>query len=54
MVGIMTYLIYINSSNIMFIMPFLLIIILTITIGFFNFYDNKNNLDSKFNNKINL
>jgi NADH-ubiquinone oxidoreductase chain 5 len=54
MVGIMTYLIYINSSNIMFIIPFLLIIILTITIGFFNFYDNKNNLDSKFNNKINL
>jgi hypothetical protein len=40
----MAYLVYINSLNIMFIIPFLLIILLTITIGFFNFY-NKNNLE---------
>jgi NADH-ubiquinone oxidoreductase chain 5 len=40
-VGIMAYLIYINSLNIMFIIPFLLIILLTITIGFYN----KNNLE---------
>jgi hypothetical protein len=37
----MAYLIYINSLNIMFIIPFLLIILLTITIGFYN----KNNLE---------
>jgi hypothetical protein len=52
----MSYLIYNNSWYIMFIMPFLLIILLTIATSFLiinsNNKTNLNNLESKFNLSI--
>ncbi len=55
-IGIMSYLIYNNSWYIMFIMPFLLIILLTIATSFLiinsNNKTNLNNLESKFNLSI--
>jgi NADH-ubiquinone oxidoreductase chain 5 len=46
--GIICYLIYNNSLDIMYITPLLLIILLTITLGFLNLKNTKHNYESKF------
>jgi hypothetical protein len=52
--GIMSYLIYINSLNIIFTIPFLLVVLLIIAIGLIYLYYKKKNLESNVNLESNF